>query len=111
MEFNKYKSVILPQATRDISQALEYIEKDLNNSLASKKLLKELMRIVDNICCFPYSMPKINNKEITLDKEYRYAMVNNFLLVYKVVDELKEIRIMSFLYAKSDLVAKLINVL
>ena len=32
--------------------------------------------------------------------EYRYKVVNNFLLVYKVLEELKEVRIMAFLYAK-----------
>lgn len=100
---SKYKSVILSQAQEDINKTLDYVKNTLLNPTASKNLLDDIIRAVEDITIFPYSLSTIKNTE------YRYKVVNNFLLVYKVLEELKEVRIMAFLYAKSDVLTNLIK--
>ncbi len=109
MESSKYKSIILPQAERDIFETMEYITNELCNPTAAKNLFSEIAESVERISVLPYAMPTIKNNEITLGKEYHWTSVKNFLLIYKIVEEQKEIRIMAFLYGKSDVISKLIE--
>ncbi len=107
MESCKYKSIILPQAGQDIDETLNYISNELCSPQAAKNLFSEILKAVEQISSFPYAMPEIKNKEISKNGEYRWTSVKNFLLVYKIVEEDKEIRIMAFLYGKSDIITRL----
>ena len=42
------------------------------------------------ISVFPYSSPTIKDERVTLGNEYRRANIENFVLIYKVVEELKK---------------------
>ncbi len=109
MASSKFKSMILPQAEQDIDETLGYISGELCNPTAAKNLLIKILEMVDRIAAFPYSMPVIKNKEITLGKEYRRAEVDNFTMIYKIVEDVKEIRIMAVFYGRSDILTKCMN--
>lgn len=109
MEIEKYKRVIVKQAEDDIAETLAYISDELKNPQAARKLWTEIFNTIDTITAFPYSMATLKNKKITLGKEYRRAEVNNFVIIYKVVEEAKEVRIMAVFYGASDVVARLIE--
>lgn len=107
METEKYKSVIVKQAEDDIAETLAYISSELKNPQAAQKLWMDILNTVDTITEFPYSGATLKNKKITLGKEYRRVEVNNFVLIYKVVDEVKEVRIMAVFYGASNVIARL----
>lgn len=107
MELNKYRSVIIKQAEDDIAETLEYISKNLFNPTAAENLLTDIIDTIDRITMFPYAMPTLKSELIEPTAEYRKAEVNNFVLIYKVIEELKEIRIMAVFYGPSDIVSRI----
>ena len=109
MEERKYKRIILPQAEQDIENALNYISNELCNPDAADKLIDDMMEIMDNVSLFPYSLPTLKDKRLTQGNEYRRADVNNFVLIYKVAEDVKEVRVMAALYGPSDVVARLLK--
>ena len=106
---NDYKAVILPQAEKDILEIADYISGSLKNPTAARKLLREIKETVGRIKAFPYAMPVIKNDEITLGKEYRRADVGNYALIYRIVEEIKEVRIFAVFYAPSDILTRILN--
>ncbi len=109
METEKYKSVIVKQAEDDIAKTLAYISEELKNPQAAQKLWVDILNTVERIAAFPYSMAALKNKKITLDNEYRRAEVNNFVIVYKIIEQAKEVRVMAVFYGASDVVTRLIE--
>ncbi len=109
MEVEKYNSVIVKQAENDIAETLAYISDELNNPQAARKLWADILNTVDTITAFPYSMATLKNKKITMGKDYRLAKVNNFVIIYKVLEDAKEARIMAVFYGASDVVSRLIE--
>ncbi len=107
MEFSKYKSIILPQAEQDIDETLNYISNELCSPQSAKNLFNNILNVIEQISLFPHSMPTIKSKKIPNCEQYRWTSVKNFLLFYKIVEEDKEIRIMAFLYGKSNIIARL----
>lgn len=104
-----YKSVILPQAESDIKEALDYIADKLFNPMAAVKLMEDMEETIKSVAQFPYSRPQLKDKRLTLGADYRRAEVKNFVLIYKVVEETKEVRILAAFYAPSDVAARLLN--
>lgn len=109
METTNYKRIILPQAEADIRDVLQYISNELCNPDAANKLLTDMIEAMESVSMFPNSRPKLNDKKLTADNEYRRIDVNNFVLIYKVVEEVREIRVMACLYAPSDVISRLIK--
>ena len=109
MEECKYKRVILPQAEQDIEEALNYISNELCNPDAANKLIDNMVEIMENVSMFPYSLPTLKDKRLAQGNEYRRADVNNFVLIYKVAEDVREVRVMAPLYAPSDVVARLLK--
>ncbi len=54
-------------------------------------------------------MPLLKNNLVTDKNEYRRADIDNFVIVYKVVEESKEVRIMAAFYAPSDIVQRFLK--
>lgn len=99
---NKYKRQLTARAEQDIASTVNYIAITLSNAKASRDLLKKIRAVVDNICAFPRSCQDcrcflIENENI------RYAIVDNYALIYEISDEEKQINILRFVYAKMDL--------
>lgn len=109
MPTSQYKAVIVAQAQDDITEILSYIREYLHNPSAAAKLLDDILSIVDTISNFPLSMPLIANAALTNGQEYRRAIVDNFVLIYKVVEEVREVRIMAAFYAMSDIFARFLE--
>lgn len=109
METSDYKRIILPQAESDIEETLSYIAEKLFNPSAAVKLMEDIEETMRSVSQFPYSKPQLKDKRLTLVADYRRADVNNFVLIYKVVEEVKEVRIMAAFYAPSDILARLLK--
>ena len=99
----------MPQAEQDIDEALNYIANELCNPDAAEKLIDGMAEIMGTVSAFPFSFPTLKDKRLTQGNEYRRADINNFVLIFKVAEDLREVRVMAALYAPSDVVARLLK--
>lgn len=106
---SNYTAVILPQAEKDITEILEYISYELKNPIAAKILWSGIKEAINSASLYPYAMPILNNERICIGPLYRKIAVSNYIIVYKIVDEMKEIRILSVLYGPSNIMAHVLN--
>ena len=109
MTSDKYAKVILSEAEDEIDKILYYIVNDLKNPTAAKKLWNDMLVAMERVESFPYAMPKLQGEFVPQGTDYRRIDVGNFVLIYKIVNELKEIRIAAAVYASSDLEMKLLK--
>lgn len=109
MTSGNYTAVILPQAEKDITEILDYIANELSNPTAARNLWVDIKEAIGRAKLFPYAMPILKNERITLGKEYRRLDVNNYVVIYKVVEELKQIRIFAVFYGPSNVMSKVLN--
>ena len=82
---------------KDIDETIEYITKKLCNKKAASDLMIELEKTIDNICEFPNSYPDCKYYFIK-DELIRHAVINNYILVYKICDN--RIIFVRFKYSK-----------
>lgn len=99
---SKYTFRLTPLAERDIDSALGYIAENLCNPKAASDLYLEIESAIDTICTFPRSSSDCLCFLIQ-DENIRHIPVDNYVLIYEIVDELKEIRILRFRYSKMNL--------
>lgn len=109
MASDKYTVVILPEAESDIDEILDYIVNKLFNVTAAQTLWYNITDAIERVSCFPYAMPILKSDKISNGKTYRRLDVANYVLIYKVVEEMKEVRVMSVFYAASNVAAKLLE--
>ena len=100
---SKYKVLITELAENDIDKILEYISVNLTNPEAAKKLWFNIQEGIERISMFPYAMPTYKGIYINNEKEYRRLDINNFAVIYKIVEEFNQIRIMTAFYTPSQL--------
>lgn len=99
---NKYTFRLTPLAEQDIDSALNYISVNLCNAKAASDLFIEIESAIDTICTFPRSSLDCLCYLIQ-DNNIRHIPIDNYVLIYEIVDELKEIRILRFRYSRTNL--------
>lgn len=98
---SNYNILITELAENDIDEILEYISINLSNPEAAKKLWNNIKEGIKRISMFPYAMPTYKGKYINDEKEYRRLDIHNFAIIYKIIEDIKEIRIMTAFYTPS----------
>lgn len=106
MGSNNYKVNITDEARADLDEILKYIAVELSNGDAAQVLVDDIVNGVENIAAFPYAMPYLNSADF---HELRRSDIKNFVIIYSVDEDKHEIYIMAILYAKSDIVARLLR--
>ena len=96
----KYKLIYLPLFEKDLSEAVDYITINLQNSQAASKLVDKVEKAILKRLSSPESFePYISNKT-RKDKYYR-IYVNNFTVFYVVIGNTMEVR--RFVYSRRHL--------
>ena len=98
---SKYNVLITELAENDIDKILEYISINLSNPEAAEKLWNSIKEGIKRISMYPYAMPTYKGKFINNDKEYLRLDIHNFAIIYKIIEDVKEIRIMTAFYTPS----------
>jgi len=99
---SKYNYKLTPLAEEDIDSVLTYISEQLFNGKAADDLLTKIENTIGRICDFPYSFADCSYFLIT-DENIRHAVIDNYVLVYEIIGEEKQINILRFRYAKMNL--------
>lgn len=98
----KYNYNFTPLAEEDIDSVLSYISEQLLNKKAANDLFSKIEKAIENICEFPYSFADCSYYLIT-DINIRHANIDNYVLIYEVLEETKQINFLRFRYAKMNL--------
>ena len=98
----KYNYNFTPLAEEDIDSVLSYISEQLLNKKAANDLFSKIEKTIENICEFPYSFADCSYYLIT-DINIRHANIDNYVLIYEVLEETKQINFLRFRYAKMNL--------
>lgn len=99
---DKYKIKFNQLAVKNIDNAFAYISKTLCNPKAAGDLIDKLENYVENASMYPYSMPLTSNKYFKKDT-FRKIIVDNYILLYTIQEEQKQITIVNFFYGKRDI--------
>ena len=99
---NKYSYQLTPIAEQDIDSALAYISENLSNPKAASDLFLEIERAINEICTLPFGFPDCEIYLVS-DEKIRHIPIDNYILVYEVLEERKKINILRFRYAKMNL--------
>lgn len=83
---------------------MSYISEQLANPGAASKLYGEIEKAILNILDFPMAYPDCRYYLIS-DKNIRHIVVDHYILIYEVVEEEKDIRLLRFLYSGMNISA------
>lgn len=104
---NKFEVIVLPVAENDIQTITDYITETLCNRAAALKLVNKIYEQICRISDFPLS-GNILNLKIPLEFEYRYIVVENYLVFYTTDETQNIVTIERVLYGSSDY-SKILN--
>ncbi|MCL2186951.1 MAG: type II toxin-antitoxin system RelE/ParE family toxin [Treponema sp.] len=94
-----YKLTYAQSYHEDVKSVVNYIKNSLQNPIAAQKLKDDLKTKNKKIKENPFMYPAVPD-EFLASKGYRFAMVNNFMIFYKVKE--KQIEVIRFLYGYRD---------
>jgi toxin ParE1/3/4 len=83
----------------ELMSAIKYIRQDLKNPIAANNLKEEVKKTYKKIKENPFIYPTVPDEHLA-SKGFRFTMVKNYILFYKVKE--KQINIYRFLYGHRD---------
>jgi len=98
-----YKLIISEFAHQDLDSIVSYIAVQLANPMAASGFLDEVEKCYDYLKGNPMMYEKCQDKRLVKDG-YRRAMIKNYLLVYKINEDLQTVGILRFFYSAQDYV-------
>ena len=97
----KYSLQFTKAASEDFDEIYEYISNILNAPNSAKKLMAEMEEKVLNLCDFPKMYPYSEDLYLK-QKGYRKLVVENYVILYLVSDEDKQVVISRAFYQAMD---------
>ena len=97
-----YNVRIMEKAEEDLSEIVDYISDMLKNQKAADNLLVGFLQEKDNIAENPYMYPLSDNPVLQNEGYHRFLFYKNFIALYLIDDEEKNVSIMCIFYAKRD---------
>ena len=97
----QYKLVITGIAEQDLEDIAGYIANDLSSPKAAVTFLNDVDNCYENISLTPHMYPFCENERLKR-KEYRKALIKNYIMFYRVDDKTKTIYVMRFIYGGRD---------
>lgn len=95
----KNKIYYSPEAKRDLDDIWEYIESELSNATAARKVINRIMDDVGQLGLFPSLGAKLSS--ITdAETDYRYIVSGNYMTFYRIFQN--DIYVDRILYGRRD---------
>ena len=98
---DKYSVKLYARANRDIEEIYKYIANNLSEPLAAANIIDNFEKAILNLVSFP-ERGAIRKNGIYANKNYRQLFVKNYVIIYKVLPEKKEVHIVTVRYAPSN---------
>ena len=97
-----YNVRIMEKAEQDLSEIVTYFTDKLCNPKVAESLLEEFLEEKMNIADNPYMYPLSNDLVLQSKGYYRFLFKKNYIALYLIDDDEKEVSIMRIFYAKRD---------
>ena len=88
-----------PLALQDLKEIKSYISIDLDNPIAAKRLIEKIIKRYELLAEQPFMGALLSNK-IDFVTDYRYLVVENYIIFYKVDENF--VSIYRILYGSRD---------
>jgi addiction module RelE/StbE family toxin len=98
---DNYSVKLYARAIRDLEEIFKYIANNISEPLAAEKMIDALENVIVNLEYFP-ERGAIRQNGIYANKNYRQLFVKNYVVIYKVLKEQKEVHIVTVRYAPSN---------
>jgi addiction module RelE/StbE family toxin len=98
---DNYSVKLYARAIRDLEEIFKYIANNISEPLAAEKMIDALENAIVNLEYFP-ERGVIRQKGIYANKNYRQLFVKNYVIIYKVLKEQKEVHVVTVRYAPSN---------
>lgn len=102
-----YNVHITKNAENDLDEIVTYISDKLYNPNAANKLLDDFLNEKANLEVSPYMYPLSHDAKLQSEGYHRFIFYKNYVALYLIDEDKKEVWIMRIFYAKMDY-AKLI---
>ena len=93
-----YKVVISPSANADLFNALKYITFELENPQAAANLADGIEKCYTELEEFP-TAHELCRDSVLARAGYRKYAVGNYLVIFRIVEEMQEVRILHIFHA------------
>ena len=90
---------VTPAALNDLKEIMSYIENDLSNPIAAKKVVKRIIEDYSRLEFLPHMGSSLSSK-VPFDTDYRFIVSGNYIVFYKADDEY--VSIYRVLYGRRD---------
>ena len=97
-----YNVRIMEKAEQDLSEIVTYFTDKLCNPKAADSFLEEFLEGKENIANNPYMYPLSNDLVLQSEGYHRFLFKKNYIVLYLINDEEKEVSIMRIFYAKRN---------
>ena len=97
-----YNVRIMDRAEQDLSEIVTYFTDKLCNPKVAESLLEEFLEEKMNIADNPYMYPLSNDLVLQSKGYHRFLFKKNYIALYLINDDEKEVSIMRIFYAKRD---------
>ena len=98
---DNYSVKLYARAIRDLEEIFKYIANNISEPLAAEKMIDALENAIVNLEYFP-ERGAIRQNGIYANKNYRQLFVKNYVIIYKVLKEQKDVHIVTVRYAPSN---------
>jgi addiction module RelE/StbE family toxin len=98
---DNYSVKLYARASRDLEEIFKYIANNLSEPLAAEKLIDDLENAIINLEFFP-ERGAIRQIGLYANKGYRQLFVKNYVIIYKVLNEQREVHVVTIRYAPSN---------
>ncbi len=99
---NKYTILLLPRAYHDLDDIYAYICNGILEPKIAKKQIGRIWEALNSLSIFPYShQDRFFGKYA--NKGYKQLKVDNYLTIYSINEEKKEVRIVTIQYVKRNI--------
>ena len=99
---NKYKVSLYPKAYRDLEDIYAYISNEILEPVVAKRQIDRIWEALGTLSIFPYShQDRLVGRYA--NKGYKQFIVDNYLVIYRVDEEKKEVFVVTIQYARRDI--------
>lgn len=103
MGINNYKIVLTDMAKDDLEETYNYISNNLKEPNIANKLMDKIEKDILKLKQFPFAYSEIHIKP--KNKIYRRLVTGNYVVLYRVEEEIKQVVIFHIFYEKRDYLA------
>ena len=101
-----YEVILTPNAQKNLRNIFYYIHYELKAGIAAQNIMSSIKSSIDNLSLFP-ARHSLVELEPFKNSGLRKIVVKNYLVYFKIYEELRLVRVVAVVYAKSNQIEKL----